>query len=419
MSSFDVIVIGAGAIGASCAYHLSKAGLAVCVVDGSGVASGATGASEGIVGSVAKRKAGAVTDIVTRSFAAFPRLAEELGHPIEYLRKPGLMVVHEESDAELLRAYVAKRQREGIDIVWLDRDESLALEPVLSDTILGAVYTPSQGVVNPIQLTHAFLNAARRLGAQLRIPARVVAFDRQGDLLRAIDTTAGRLSSGVVVNAAGSAAGDISALAGSLIAIAPKRAQMLVSEALPPGALRNTIYSGAVVAAGLNCDTLDFEDVPTDAERRSAEVTSVWQLSSFTQTARGNVLFCGGFGFAGEDLDADPRTVMAIARNVAELMPAYHGLRIIRAWAGLEPCTPDNIPVIGRSTEVANLVNAAGHGNAGVMMAPYTGELVAAVIGGEDDHPVLCELARASIGRASLTSASRVDAGARTHTGLV
>lgn len=402
MPSYDAIVVGAGAIGAATAYHLARGGRSVCVVDAYGVASGVTGAAEGIVGSVAKRKAGPVTEIVIRSFEALESLTEQLGHPIEFVRKPGLMVVHDESDAEVLRAFVLKRQREGIDIAWVDRATTRALEPGLSDSILGAVYTPAQGLVNPIQLTHAFLSAARRFGAQIRIPAQVISMERQGDRLQYIETTMGRLSSEFVVNAAGSAAGVVAALAGSNIAITPKRAQMLVSEALPIAALRNTIYCGAVVAAGLNRKTLDFEDVPGDERQRSVEVTSNWQLSSFTQTARGNVLFCGGFGFDGGGVEVDPRVLMAIARNIADVIPAYRGLRIIRAWAGLEPCTPNNLPVIGKSREVQNLFHAAGHGNAGVMMSPHTGELIADLVGGSNTPAILAALERASNGGASM-----------------
>ena len=396
MSSYDAIVVGAGAIGAAAAFHLARSGLSVCIIDAHGVASGATGAAEGIVGSVAKRKAGPVTEIVTRSFSALQTLAEELGSPLEFVSKPGLMVVTDEADAQVLRAFVDKRKREDIEISWLDRSESLALEPGLNPAIVGAVYTPAQGIVNPIQLAHAFLAAARRFGAQVQIPARVTDVERRGARVQNIETTAGRLSCSMVVNAAGSAAGALAALAGSSIVITPKRAQMLVSEALPVGALRNTIYSGAVVAAGLNRNTLDFEDVPSDDRQRSAEAASHWQLSSFTQTARGTVLFCGGFGFDDEaGVGVDPRALIAIARNIAELIPGYQGVRIIRAWAGLEPCTPNNLPVIGRSREVENLYHATGHGNAGVMMSPHTGALIADLV---VDRPnaILSALERAS-----------------------
>ncbi len=112
-------------------------------------------------------------------------------------------------------------------------------------------------------------------------------------------TTAGSYTAGLVINAAGAAAEQVAALCGTRLEIMPKRAQMIVSEALPSGTLRNTIYAGANVVAGLDPVSLEFEDMPADETRQHAELENPWQLSSFTQTANGNVLFCGGFGFVG------------------------------------------------------------------------------------------------------------------------
>ena len=371
------------------------------MVDASGVAAGASGAAEGIVGSVAKRKAGPVTDIVRRSFAAFPTLGDALDHPIEFDRKPGLAVVHDSHDAALLLAFVNKRAREGITIEWLDKEESRAIEPALGEDIEGCVYTPLQGVVNPIQLAHGYLSAAKRKGATVIGGSRVTGFDRTGGRITAIATSTGRYPADVVVNAAGASAQVIAAMAGDHVAIAPKRAQMIVSEAIAPGSLRNTLYSGAVVAAGLNRVSLEFEDVPRESDRVAAESTNKWQLSSLTQTARGNVLFCGGFGFSGDDRRAQPEIVQTIAQNVAELLPhfARQNLRIIRAWAELEPCTPDNLPVIRHARNVCNLIHAAGFGNAGVMMSPCTGELVAELAAGRKTDPILIALAEHAVSR--------------------
>src|SRR5579871_3293157 len=94
----DALIIGAGAVGASAAYHLAQAGLSVCIVEAEGVASGATGAAEGLVGSVAKRKSGPVTEIVVKSFAMLPAIVEELGSKVEFCVKPGLLVVQKEGD---------------------------------------------------------------------------------------------------------------------------------------------------------------------------------------------------------------------------------------------------------------------------------------------------------------------------------
>src|SRR4051812_46345997 len=237
----DAIVIGAGTVGCAAAFHLAKAGWRVCVLDASGVAAGASGAAEGIVGSVTKRKAGPVADIVRRSFAAFPTLGDELGHPIEFAPRPGLTVVHGDADAQLLQAFVKKRAREGIAIEWLDRAVSRAIEPALDDDIAGSVYTPEQGVVNPIALAHGYLAAARHLGAEIVGGSQVLSIEHSANRVTSVTTTTGKYAGALVVNAAGTNAQAIAAMADDVVAITPKRAQMLVSEALPPGSLRNTL----------------------------------------------------------------------------------------------------------------------------------------------------------------------------------
>ena len=373
----DALVIGAGAIGASVAHHLAKRGLSVQVVEAHGIASGATGAAEGLVGSVAKRKSGPVTDIVVKSFAMFPDLVEEFGTAIEFCRKPGLMVIQDERHVDLLKRFAKKRRGEGLRIEWLDRKDALEAEPLLSPRIAGALITPDQGAVNPMQLAFAYLRAARKNGTEITIPARVTELKRRGDVVTEVVTTAGSYSAGLVINAAGAAADQVAALGGTRLEITPKRAHMIVSESLPAGTLRNTIYAGANVVAGLDPISLEFEDMPADEARRRAELDNPWQLSSFTQTANGNILFCGGFGFVGPTRKADPVTIATMMRNIAAAIPSLSSLRILRGWAGLEPCTPSNLPAIGFAPGLSNFVFAAGHGNAGVMMSPLTGQIVA------------------------------------------
>jgi sarcosine oxidase subunit beta len=380
MPQNDAIIIGAGAVGASAAYYLAQAGLSVRVVDAEGVASGATGASEGLVGSIAKRKSGPVTDMVVKSFAMFPELAETLGAKIEFCVKPGLLVVENENDVDLLKRFATKRRAEGLRIDWLDRCDVLDIEPLLSPKIAGALITHDQGAVNPMQLAFGYLRAAKLKRARVEIPARVIELRQRGGVITEVVTTAGTFAPGLVINAAGASAGDVAALGGSHLEIAPKRAQMVVSEALPAGTLRHTIYAGANVVAGLDPDTLEFEDMPADEERRRAEIENPWQLSSFTQTANGNILFCGGFGFVGPTCAADPFIIAAIIRNIAEIIPSFRSLRMLRGWAGLEPCTPSNVPTIGHLDGPSNFLHTAGHGNAGVMMSPFTGRRIADVI---------------------------------------
>jgi sarcosine oxidase subunit beta len=379
----DVIVIGAGAIGGSVAYQLTRRGLTVRILEANGIASGATGASEGLVGSIAKRKSGPVTDIVVKSFAMFPNLVAKLGDEIEFCRKPGLIVIDDERHVGQLKRFAEKRRHEGLRIEWLDCKSVHEAEPRLSPAIIGGLLTPDQGAVNPIRLTHCYIRAAKERQATLSVGTRVTGLDVRAGRIERVLTTTGAISAGLVINAAGAEASSIAAFGSSKLEITPKRAQMIVSETLPPGTLRNTIYIGANLVAGLDPGTLEFEDVPGDKARRKAEIDNHCQLSSFTQTKNGNVLFCGGFGFAGSTRDADPTTIATMARNIAAVVPSFGAVRILRGWAGLEPCTPSNLPTIGFAYELSNLVHAAGHGNAGVMMSPYTGCMVADQILGD------------------------------------
>lgn len=395
MKAPDAVVIGAGVIGAATAYVLSCHGLRVRVIEAAHVGAGASGAAEGLVGSITKRKAGPVTQLVIESFRAFPGLAEELGVDVEFVPKPGLMAIVDEADLPTLARFVERKRAAGLAIELLDAKAARAAEPLLAEDVVGAIYTPHQGMVNPLRLARAYLAAAGRLGATVTTGLPATGFAIKGSRVAAVATPDGAIPCALAVNAAGSAAERVAALAGTAAPILAKRAQMLVSAEIAPGTLRNAVYCAGGMVSGLHPVTLEFEDAPADERARVEELHRPWQLSSFAATARGNVLFCGGFGFAGTTTAVDPRAVGAIAANAGRIVPAFRSLRVLRAWAQLEPCTPDNAPIVGRAPELDNFYQAAGHGNAGVMMSPFTGRILGDLIAGKGAHPLLAALSPA------------------------
>lgn len=271
----DVLVIGAGVIGAASAYFLSKRGYKVLLIDKEGIASGASGAAEGIVGSVTKRKLGLVTSIVVESFKMFPELCEELDYDIEFTPKPGLMVIDDESQLNILERFVDKKKETGLEIKVLGQDTTREMEPLLSDNILGAVYTPAQGIVNPLRLSFGYVEAARRLGAEFAVET-LTRFEFDGNRVTTVQTSESRIAPNIVVNAAGNEAGEIAKLAGLNIEVLPKRVHMIVSETLPEKTLRNTIYCARNVVGGLNPKTLYFEDAPEKSTMRASEIEDPW-----------------------------------------------------------------------------------------------------------------------------------------------
>jgi D-hydroxyproline dehydrogenase subunit beta len=380
VDSPDVLVIGAGAVGTATAYELAKTGARVLVLEQAGVTSGSTGASEGMVHSFAKRPLGLETTLGIESFAMYPRLADELGMEFDFLPKPRIIVVDDESHLDLMERWAAKKRGAGLEEELLDKKAVHDVEPLLGDRIVGGVYTPTQGVVNPMLLARAYLGGVVRRGGAVANYEPVVRIDREGDRVVAVHSARRRFTPGLVVNAAGIGAAAVAGMVGVKIEIVPKRAHMLVSEVIPSDTFRCAVSCSRNVIAGLNPLTLQYEDNPGDEASRSAERFSGWQLSSFTSVKNGNMLFCGGFAFAGLDKSVDTRVVTAMSANIKHIVPAFGVLRIIRAWAGLEPCTSDNNLILGRPRALQNFYLAAGHGNAGVMMSSASGVVLAELI---------------------------------------
>ena len=379
MRNTDILIIGSGAIGAACGYFLSKRGYKVLIIDKNGIAAGASGAAEGIVGSVTKRTLGLVTSLVVESFKMFPALSEELGIDIEFDPKAGLTVIDEEDRVDLLKRFVDKKRKSGPEIEFIDKVETLDREPMLSDHIIGGIYTPNQGIVNPIVLTNAYVEAARKFGAEFSYDCPQEFTTKNGRII-SVKTIKEKIAPQIVINAAGNEAEIVAKMAGLKILIVPKRVHMIVSEPLPAKTLNNTIYCAKNLIGGLNPKTFDFEDTPEDKEVSSKELENPWQLSSCIQTKNGTILFCGGFSFSEGRTCVDLNLINKMANNINEIFPMFRFFNVVRSWAGMEPCTPDNEPIIGKAPNLENFYFAAGHGNAGIMMSPATGLAIAELI---------------------------------------
>jgi D-amino-acid dehydrogenase len=94
------------------------------------------------------------------------------------------------------------------------------------------------------------------------------------------------------------------------------------------------------------------------------------------------VRFAGTLELAGLDLSIDQRRVRAILRAVPEYVPDLDPARLelVEIWRGLRPCTPDGLPLLGRTRTPSNLTVAAGHATIGVSLGPVTGKLVSQVV---------------------------------------
>jgi len=358
----DVVIIGAGIIGSSIAYHLARLKLRVILLERCDIASGSSGACDGLV-FLQSKKPGINLQLAMESRKRFDLLARQLPVPIEYKATGGMVVIETEAELTAMRQFVAQQRESGLDVTLLDGDQARKIAPHLSEHILGATYSPLDGQVNPMSLTFGFAMGAKALGARVITGAAVRGIDITAGKVSAVETEAGRFETDIVINAAGAHAPEIGALVGLGIPIRPRRGQIIVTEACPP-ILKHCLISAKYIAAKFN---------PEIAKTGGDGV-------SIEQTDSGNFLLGSTREFVGFDKRTTTDGLHRIADKTAGIIPALKQVNVIRAFAGLRPYTPDGLPILGPVDAVPGFFMAAGHEGDGIALSPITGELIAQMI---------------------------------------
>jgi glycine oxidase len=344
----DIIVIGAGIVGCAVAEELSRRGAAVEIVDERSVGMGATQASAGVLAPYLEaREDGPFLDLTVRSLDLFDdfiaRVSVDAGVAVPYRRTGTIDVATTDVELRALATHADLLRRRGVPALLLDADGTHAEEPLLGDGALGALQIESHGFVGAGDLTRALVAAARRHGAQLIEPSRVRRITRlNGDIV--VDTDRGSLSGNAVVLAAGSWSGDV-AIDGvaARLPVRPVRGQ-LMSLAWSGTPLRRVTWSR-------RCYLVPWDD--------------------------GTLLVGATVEEAGFDERATVAGVRDLLEAVSDLVPHAWSAGFRAARVGLRPATPDDLPIIGPSRVVPNLMYATGHYRNGVLLAPLTAKLVA------------------------------------------
>ncbi len=350
----DVVVIGAGAIGGAAAYYLGKAGMRVTVVDRRGIGQEASGANVGLVTlfsaySLDEPDPGAAYALTMASADAYLTLGEETGVDIEYERCGGIMFAQAEDRLAVIRRAYDGYRRHGVPVEWLDAAGVQACEPAFrAEGILGGVFCPLNGQLNPLLLCRALAEGARRHKAEFLLGTNVESIGVGGGRINSVRTTAGEIPCEWVVNAAGAWSADVAQMVGLTIPVTPGRGQVLITEPVPR--FINRIVMGASPSA--------------------------------RQTRRGNVIIGSVLEYAGFDKRVTLDTMSAFTRGVADRFPGVRGLNVIRSWAGLRPMTPDHNPIIQVVDEPRGFCLATGHSHRGICWGAGTGQAVDDLVAG-------------------------------------
>jgi glycine oxidase len=342
--SFDVAVVGGGAIGLACAWRAQQRGADVVVIDAG--EPGAWHVAAGMLAPVSEAEFGEreLLALGLESAKRYPGFCAELEDP--GYRATGTMVVARDRDeAEALDRLAAFRSELGLPVERLRPTQARKLEPALAPTIRLALDIEGDHAIDPRMLVAALGKAF----TGERRAARATRLRVSGDRVTGVETSAGPVTAGQVVLAAGVHNARIELPDHARVPVRPVKGQVLrLRDPRGPGLVDRTIRGEAAYF------------VPRGDGRYVLGAT-MEERGDTTPTAGG---------------------VYELLRDLSELVPGIFELEIEELEAGLRPATPDNLPAIGRGA-LDGLVWATGHYRNGILLTPVTAEIVAAVLAGE------------------------------------
>jgi sarcosine oxidase, subunit beta len=352
----DVLVVGAGVIGAATAFHLSRLGAGtVTVLDRATVASGMSSRSSALV-RMHYTFSGEV-DLAVRSDAMFDAWTELTGRPA-CVRRTGFVRIVLPSEAALLRANVAMQRGRGANAEIIDAAELARLAPGLrTDDIECAAWEPHGGYGDGPIVAGDLLAAARERGVRYRPNTPVAALITDGDRVTGVQTAAGPVYAGTVVLAAGVWSRPLLASAGIDLPIETE--------------LHHVAFARHPAGAGISVACID-------------STTRTY----FRPEAAGHLTLIGGeFGEGprGADPDGTPLTpsddlLAEIVGSAARRLPVLAESGITRGITGVLDMTPDARPLLGEVPGHPGLIVAAGFSGTGFKISPAVGEALAELI---------------------------------------
>ena len=377
----DVVVVGGGVIGCSVAYHTARRGLDVTLVDipkrGRATSASAgglwpVGESVGLGCGVIFAKAmgadggthpgrlpSSFLDFALESNTAFPELTgallAETGMDVEFEHTSLLFLMYDDGDVAYARALCDDYPDLGPRFEWLTPDDVATAEPALTRDVCGALRFHGDDQLNPYRFADALRAGARAYGATVVPHTEVTGVIRAGDRVVGVRTATQTIGCAVMVNAAGSWAGQVAAMAGVDVPVYPVRGQIVCTETLPE-----------ILTACIST---------TDCY--------------LAQKHHGEVIIGSTTEHVGFDTGTTATAIRTLSAGAVRAVPGLADATVKRVWSGLRPGTPDELPILGPVDGVTGYLNACGHFRTGILNAPLTGRVIAELAAGvPPSHPL-------------------------------
>ena len=348
----DVIIIGSGVIGCAAAYYLAKKGTSVIVLDkDENIGNGGSARNGGGV-----RQSGRdPRELPLAMYAVnnlWPNLSEELGVNVEYHKEGNLRLGKTEHHLEILQGLTDRATACGLEVRMIDGAEVRAINPYLSEEVIGASWCATDGHANPLMTTLGYYRAARGMGVQFYTGEEVTELQTVKGKARIVITRKNVFEGEKIIVAAGYESRWILESVGIDIPMSKDLIEALVTEAEAP-----------MFPQMLGTADADFYGHQTD---------------------HGSFVFGGASGFESVNKDnghnmTSSITAPCICRGIMKYIPKLADAKIVRTWAGYEDVSADGVPVIGEIKEVPGLIAACAFTGHGFGISPIVGTLLAEI----------------------------------------
>ena len=348
----DVIIIGSGVIGCAAAYYLAKKGTSVIVLDkDENIGNGGSARNGGGV-----RQSGRdPRELPLAMYAVnnlWPNLSEELGVNVEYHKEGNLRLGKTEHHLEILQGLTDRATACGLEVRMIDGAEVRAINPYLSEEVIGASWCATDGHANPLMTTLGYYRAARGMGVQFYTGEEVTELQTVKGKARRVITRKNVFEGEKIIVAAGYESRWILESVGIDIPMSKDLIEALVTEAEAP-----------MFPQMLGTADADFYGHQTD---------------------HGSFVFGGASGFESVNKDnghnmTSSITAPCICRGIMKYIPKLADAKIVRTWAGYEDVSADGVPVLGEIKEVPGLIAACAFTGHGFGISPIVGTLLAEI----------------------------------------
>jgi len=347
----EVVIIGAGIMGCSIAWHLAERGVTdVVVLERDAIGRGATADAAGGI----RLQFSTETNIRLSQISLdyWESFEERFDAAINFRQQGYLFLLTDESQVDTFKTNLALQQSLGVPARWVTPDDIAELNPaVVLDDVIGGTFCPKDGWADTSTSTMGFAQAARRLGVRIFEESPVTGIDVEDGRVTGVRSGDQRISTPLVICCAGPQTNGVGALAGLDIPILPYRRMSFITE-------------------------------PFDAIPATVPMTIEFARSLYFHPESSGFLF----GMSNKDEPTsdnkavDEDWMAATVEALIERAPVFENANVLRGWAGFYEVTPDDNPLLGHVPDLDGFIVAAGFSGHGFMQGPAIGLAIAELV---------------------------------------